>query len=119
MNVKSLLVALFLILTLSGCGLTVQQRELLSQYSSGARDVGASSAEEFEAMQEMVVQANKYSIVMNGMETPAQLQELCGSLSESNTLARVIRQSSETLNTKLPVVEKGGGRIQEGRAIEH
>jgi hypothetical protein len=89
MKIRKILLALLVTIAFSGCGLTVKQRGLLSDYSSAASDVGARSATEFSAMQEMVVQANKYNIVIEGMETYAPLQELQGDLSDSNIFPRI------------------------------
>jgi hypothetical protein len=89
MKVRRLLLALCMVVVLSGCGLTVQQRGVLTEYSSATSDVGARSATEFSAMQKMVVQANKYNIVIEGMETYAPLQELSGDLSDSNISPRI------------------------------
>jgi hypothetical protein len=89
MKMTRLLLMLIAIIALSGCGLTVQQKKLLTQYSSAASAVGAQSSTEFKTMQDMVVQANKYNIVINGMETYAPLNALQGDLSDTNMYLRI------------------------------
>jgi hypothetical protein len=80
---------LFASVLLSGCGLTVQQKKQLSQYSATTIETGSQSADEFRAMQKMVVQANRYNLIFDGMTGYTQLDNLKGDLSDTNINPRV------------------------------
>ena len=89
MKIIRLLSVLTMVSLLFGCGLTVRQKKLLAEYSSAAGIVGANSAVEFKAMQDLVVQANRGEITINGMETYTQLEGVKGTLTDENISQRV------------------------------